>query len=164
MAKFCSKCGNKITVATEKLNSQHTQSCGCYNKERIAETHIKDITGKRFGKLVVLKQSNIKKNRCIYWDCLCDCGNKVCIRGSSLRNGNTQSCGCLESFKGEEIIKSILDKNKYNYQIQYTFSDLIGDKALLRFDFAIIQNNKVKCLIEYQGEQHYFPIELINLL
>lgn len=46
------------------------------------------------------------------------------------------------------------------YQQQYSFSELKGKERLLRFDFAIFNKNKdLKGLIEFQGQQHYFPIE-----
>ena len=56
----------------------------------------KDLTGKRFGRLIVLKLSNTqipKANR--RWDCICDCGNEVTTVGSNLVTGHTKSCGCL---------------------------------------------------------------------
>ena len=56
------------------------------------------IKGQSFGKLVVVKYDSIKK-RLAYWDCKCDCGNMVVIRGASLRSGATRSCGCLRGRK-----------------------------------------------------------------
>lgn len=53
---------------------------------------IVDVTGQKFGKLTVLSEAFRKKN--VYWDCLCECGNKTIVIGSSLRNGHTTSCGC----------------------------------------------------------------------
>lgn len=47
----------------------------------------------------------------------------------------------------------------YNFQWQYTFQDLSGEKKhLLKFDFAVFYNNKI-CLIELDGEQHFKPVE-----
>lgn len=52
-----------------------------------------DITGQRFGKLVVLKRvDNIGKR--IAYLCRCDCGTEKVIRGESLRSGQSRSCGC----------------------------------------------------------------------
>lgn len=56
-----------------------------------------DLTGQRFGSLLVLKRApdtytksgNLKVN----WFCLCDCGKHVTVDGKSLRSGATQSCG-----------------------------------------------------------------------
>jgi len=55
-----------------------------------------DLTGKRFGRLLVMSQSIIYGNRKqIKWDCICDCGNKKTINGESLKNGHSKSCGCF---------------------------------------------------------------------
>ncbi len=54
-----------------------------------------DLTGKRFGKLVAIKPSDRKyMDRSLMWECVCDCGQNPTVLGSSLRNGNTKSCGC----------------------------------------------------------------------
>lgn len=60
-----------------------------------------DITGQRFGRLLVVSFSYMK-NRHAFWNCLCDCGNECQIRGGRLRNGDTKSCGC---FQIEQSIK-----------------------------------------------------------
>ena len=58
-----------------------------------------DLVGQRFGRLVVLERfydiEHQYKNRNARWLCQCDCGNKKVIVGMDLRNGKTQSCGCL---------------------------------------------------------------------
>ena len=57
----------------------------------------KDEIGKRYGRLVVLCFSHVdEKYKLAYWKCKCDCGNIVIIAGSSLRKGNTNSCGCYK--------------------------------------------------------------------
>lgn len=98
------------------------------------------------------------KEHFAYWICKCDCGNEVSVRGDHLRNGTTQSCGCLNS-AGEEKLTSILQKKNINYKTQYTFPDLTGkNDSLLRFDFALLNTKGAPfCLIEYQGQQHYKP-------
>ena len=58
-----------------------------------------DLTGQRFGRLVVLERAeNIIQHRTVY-KCLCDCGNEVIVRSDSLTSGRTQSCGCLQKEK-----------------------------------------------------------------
>lgn len=56
-----------------------------------------DMTGKRVGRLVVLREAKEKytKNESAKWLCRCDCGNEKIISGTSLRAGATQSCGCF---------------------------------------------------------------------
>ena len=54
-----------------------------------------DLTGERFGKLVVLKRHHKDKHRNFYWLCKCDCGNETVVQSNNLKNGNVKSCGCL---------------------------------------------------------------------
>lgn len=55
-----------------------------------------DLTGKRYGRLVVISKSQ-PKNRQTTWLCLCDCGNEKICFGTNLKRGKTQSCGCLRT-------------------------------------------------------------------
>lgn len=73
-----------------------------------------DITGQKFGKLLVIKRmENRKGSNQTYWKCECDCGNFVVISKASLRSGNTKSCGCLHK---EVLCKRTKDLTgmKYN--------------------------------------------------
>lgn len=60
-----------------------------------------DLTGKRFGKLMVVERAEdkISKNgkRSVMWKCTCDCGKETIVHASALRNGSSKSCGCLRS-------------------------------------------------------------------
>lgn len=53
-----------------------------------------DITGQTFGKLTVIECAGKLDGRRYFWKCQCECGNIVTKEGSSLRSGNTKSCGC----------------------------------------------------------------------
>ena len=57
--------------------------------------HLIDLTGQRFGKLVVLERDTSKKAKPTFWICKCDCGNLCSISMNHLRSGQTESCGCL---------------------------------------------------------------------
>ncbi len=57
---------------------------------------LKDISGKRFGKLVAIKVTGRDKKRSAIWLCKCDCGNFVERRLSDLIHGYTRSCGCIK--------------------------------------------------------------------
>lgn len=54
------------------------------------------MSGLRFNRLVVLFQDQTNKGKRIKWTCQCDCGNKVNVDGSKLRNNETKSCGCFQ--------------------------------------------------------------------
>lgn len=62
-----------------------------------------DLTGRRFGRLVVAKKNNLSVRGKAKWDCVCDCGKIVTIRSDSLQGGNTKSCGCLRSDSAREL-------------------------------------------------------------
>jgi hypothetical protein len=57
--------------------------------------HSKDITGKVFGRLTVLSLAGKNNHRVLMWNCICSCGKKTITCGTSLRSGNSKSCGCL---------------------------------------------------------------------
>lgn len=57
---------------------------------------IKDITGQRFGRLVVISKTDQRICRHVVWKCICDCGNECFVPSNSLRLGKKRSCGCLE--------------------------------------------------------------------
>ena len=53
-----------------------------------------DLTGRRFGKLVVTGPSFVRGSSRRITPCACDCGKKVDVRENNLTSGNTSSCGC----------------------------------------------------------------------
>lgn len=67
-----------------------------------------DETGNKYGRLLVLREDPIRKNRRVNWICQCDCGKEVSIDGTHLRSGQTQSCGCLKTEKFVERNKKRL--------------------------------------------------------
>ena len=69
-----------------------------------------NLTGQAFGRLIVLGRDTSKpsgRGKSAYWICQCECGNKVSIRSDKLKEGITQSCGCLS----KEIHSKIFLKN-----------------------------------------------------
>lgn len=57
------------------------------------------MEGKKFNRLTVIRKTDIRQNRKIMWECVCDCGTVLLVQSSNLRNGNTKSCGCLQREK-----------------------------------------------------------------
>ncbi len=92
------ECGNEKIVTSGNLRSGNVRSCGCLAKETAAATGkacIVDLTGQRFGRLVVLEQAEQKRYGETFWLCQCDCGNQTITTSGALRSGNCRSCGCL---------------------------------------------------------------------
>lgn len=155
-------CGDKIIcVPSNYLLSGHKKSCGCLKKEndkKLKPERIRDLSGKRVGRLTVVKLGYRGDNGEYYWECDCDCGSKTFVTSSNLISCHVMSCGCINS-KGEEKIKSILDKNGIKYKKQYYFDDLRNeDDNLLKFDFGILDNNNhLSYLLEFDGSHHFYP-------
>lgn len=55
-----------------------------------------DLTDQKFGRLTVLSLIDKNRWRNTRWLCVCSCGKERVILGKSLRNGDTESCGCLQ--------------------------------------------------------------------
>lgn len=71
-----------------------------------------EMTGKRFGRLVVVKRIE-NSGRRLRWLCRCDCGNEKIVRGSDLRNGHTQSCGCFHKEVVTNTLNNFCNKNPH---------------------------------------------------
>ena len=94
-------CGKETVVRGDHLRNGRISSCGCYHDE----FKLKDETGSRYGRLVVLGRAKSGDHGAL-WRCQCDCGKEVIVRGHALRSGKTHSCGCLNReaiFRGRFI-------------------------------------------------------------
>jgi len=65
---------------------------------------------------------------------------------------------CKNASHGENIIQDWLEANAIEFKRQVSFDDLRYYNTLF-YDFAVFDKDKVKCLIEYDGEQHFKPVE-----
>ncbi len=114
------------------------------------ERKLIDLTGKRFGKLVVLEfdhkqvvaYENGKKRTTYFWKCKCDCGNFVVRSGNSLRGGYTESCGCNKIAKRSETIKR---KKQENIKVNTNWQDLTGKVFSKLFVEELDHTKRVVC-------------------
>lgn len=67
-----------------------------------------DISGEKFGKLIVVKRHSGGKNSS--WLCHCECGNECIVPRPNLRSARTRSCGCTCSPPKGEYDKIILER------------------------------------------------------
>ena len=70
-----------------------------------------DLSGKRFGRLTVIKEANKKRGYNKFYLCKCDCGKYTKVINSSLTNGDTKSCGCLQKETISKIGKENIENN-----------------------------------------------------
>lgn len=122
------------------------------------------IKGMRFGYLTVISDTSFYKynQKSIYFTCQCDCGKIVDVRYDHLKgreNRRTISCGCKSKSSGEVKIEQILKENNIDFKNQYIIKDFSQFAA---FDFAIFNRDKLLGLIEYDGEQHFRPVDFFG--
>lgn len=117
--------------------------------------------GDQYGLLTILGKGIQKK----YVLVQCACGSDPFevrldhLKGQS--HSRTISCGCLAKSSGEIRIQQLLEQEDYNFQTQYRVKD--KDNNIMIFDFVIFndKNQIIQC-IEYDGEQHFKPIEFFG--
>lgn len=123
----------RSTALTRKKNG--TKSCGCARNSEDAKLkaiatrnkYPQDITGLKFGRLTVIKQTEMVSKRqsdngAKLWECRCDCG-KTCYysRYSLITPNGVRSCGCLYYDTRSEISKKYCeyDLDTYSFGIGY---------------------------------------------
>lgn len=119
-------CGNEKDVLAINLARGTTKSCGCLNLEKIKERSFKDLTDKRFGRLVAICVDRTENGK-IYWRCKCDCGKFHVVLSNKLISGNTISCGC---YRKENVLDKIGELNKthgkYNTRLYRIYEQMKG--------------------------------------
>ena len=137
-------CGNiKVIYGTKLRNG--TKDCGCEDKKARNENGqfikgygVKDITGKRFGKLTVIGLDRVI-NRRSYWTVQCDCGNIKTVRGDTLKV--ITSCGC-DKKKQDLINFSVINHHELTYHPVYSIWNAMMQRC---------ENPKFKHYKDYGG-------------
>lgn len=127
------ECGTVREVYYRSLLNGISQSCGCHRSDWMEPM---DLTGERFGKLLVLRRDPGRKdNGNYFWICECDCGNRKSIRGTSLTKENgTRSCGCDQRKVASETGRKTVAENARK-QIERNMS--------YRTNFQVIENESL---------------------
>ncbi len=60
--------------------------------EEVQKFIMSDLTGQRFGNLTVIGPTENRENKCIVWECRCDCGNTEYVQTRYLKDGSTKCC------------------------------------------------------------------------
>ncbi len=148
-------CGTIVDVNGYNLKEGQTTNCGCIRKQTLSEMlKSEEIPkGTEVGLLTVLYENGKHETQNYYvYKCKCKCGREVDVRATYLRRKLVTSCGQCTTSYNNALVESFLLKLPFEYIPEYKFDDLDGFKA---FDFYIPELN---LCIEYDGEQHYYPI------
>ena len=128
-------CGTVKPVIRGSLISGSSRSCGCLVKDKARErigkpwNNRKDLTGQRFGRLVVLgfagtKGSSKGKGEGMRFTCQCDCGNICEVVSGHLKDDVVTSCGCV----AKESYTKIFAKRKQEVNVDNTDLDRLTSK------------------------------------
>ncbi len=145
-------CGNEKIVANYNLCSGGVKSCGCLRRQRPIRNN---LTGKRFGHLVVLKE--LGGNQVL---CHCDCGTEKKFRKSSIVSGLISSCGC----QPEKIpnVKEGQSKKEKEYDTELSSARLSAGKTQQKISDLL--GVSIPVLSQWErGDRHPTPY-LKNLL
>lgn len=83
-----------------------------------------DLTGRKYGRLTVIKHIGKDKYNNAIWECKCSCGNIINTRGSTLRNGKIKSCGCLHKEMTKQLAKNNITHNMSNTRLYRTWQSM----------------------------------------
>lgn len=96
--RACAQCGTLFVAYVSRRQIFCSPACSKAGQK----TALKDMTGQRFGRLVVMERS-AKTRRAAQWLCRCDCGKSAVSNGDNLRRGLAKSCGCIST---ERLVKA----------------------------------------------------------
>jgi hypothetical protein len=162
MWKCLCDCGNETIVYANGLQNGMVQSCGCLRNERVSDANRKDVSGRRFGRLVAIDSFREGTNNWFSWNCLCDCGNTTVVSVTSLLSGHTKSCGCFNRESAANRLRGTNNPN-WNNGISYEpycpkFNNDLKRRIRTFFDYQCIicgkstdENNEELCChhVEY---------------
>lgn len=155
-------CGTIKQVKAASLKSGRSQSCGCLQKDLLANRgpeykgkKIIHLEGQKFGDLEVLELVGLDDRKQAIWRCKCSCGKIINVKAWPLSSGKKTNCGCKTTMsRGENKIRDLLLSNNLFF-IQQASTELNckypDTKISARFDFYV--NNSY--IIEYDGETHF---------
>jgi hypothetical protein len=158
------KCGNHFTTTFYRFLRYKRRQCdSCGRKSTGLKTRNVYDEVKRFIEIdsqsgcKLLTKSIENGNQKLQLECACGRVFEASYN-KFLHRYQRQCKHCSKKISlGEKEIMKYLNNNNITYIYQYKMDDC-RDTNCLPFDFAIFHNNKLYCLIEFQGEQHFRPV------
>jgi hypothetical protein len=136
-AKFCAERLNKNSKTVSKKANKLGLKSNVLKEKRKSSGHVKDISGKICGYLVVESLAFINDKCQSIWNCKCVCGNLKQASSISLRLNKNISCGCKRNKKitercytggkyisGAEFGAYKTNAKRRNHQIDMTLEDV----------------------------------------
>jgi len=147
-----SVCGHVWEITPDKFLMQDRKCPMCYGNNLKTQAQFINEVNDKHGDMYEILGEYINSKTHVLVRCN-TCANEWLVTPDNLLRG--YGCPACNFSKGEIEIQNYLQGKNIDYEIQYIFDDLIGNYQPLRFDFAIIKNDELQLLIEYDGLQHY---------
>lgn len=160
------KCGQEFSIMESNIRKSKLQCEKCWHEQlgkerRLNTTQIQNRIDKKYGKYMfkLVDNPSSRKERV---DIL-HCGCKKIFSVSSIdvlidkRKTHGVKCPyCYGKSVGEQRIAKFLYEYDIDFVTEKTFDGLVSENGVrLRYDFAILKNGVIDCLIEYDGVHHY---------
>lgn len=157
--KVCKGCGKEFTV-NKGTGGYCSNKCYNESKRKSHYEFCKELLEVHKGMIVPLEEykgsDHLLKCKCL------KCGNEIERVARKYVGSYKHGCPyCKNRSHGEEAIAEWLDEYGYEYVRQYTNDELKYFNNLF-YDFAIIENGKPIMFIEYDGEQHFKPVDALG--
>ena len=153
-------CGKERVALGYDLTHGRTVSCGCKNADIVSPLR-QDISGQKFGTLTAI---SINEDRTrpghIFWNCVCDCGEKTVVNIGNLKNGHTKSHkGCrLKSRSynyldltgkrfGRLVVMEIAEK-QYDHETWLCKCDCGNEKIISKRSLLSGSSRSCGCLLD----------------
>lgn len=166
------ECGKEVSIARNDLITGKIKSCGCLYKDnglKTAKRNLKDLTGKKFNKLLVIGLDRIEekiyskgdKRNIYYWKCRCDCGEEVIISGKRLKDGRIKDCKDAKRNETESYTKIGNEFKKENILKEGTRLDYLSSKigkantSGVRGVSFKKDKNKFRARIRFKGKEYH---------
>jgi len=159
------ECNNIFETTWAKFKGRKKYKCNkcSVGEKNTAQTYsykyVKETICNMGCKLISLEYTGIKK----FLDIECKCKRIFSASFSRFKAGQTRCkvCSSKES-KGEYTVRIWLEENNINFVREKVFDGCrnVESKRSLLFDFYL---SKYNIIIEYDGQQHFYPVQFNNI-
>lgn len=157
----CNICNNNFDILAGNLLKHGCPICGVkrrvISRTKTQEDFVKEMN-KQNNNIEIIGKYKTSKD---HIECMCKvCGNIWFATPDSLLGDKGTGCPHCKTYKGEKQISDYLKNHKIIFEEQKKYKDLIGvGGKKLSYDFYLPTENM---FVEYNGEQHYFPIDFFG--
>jgi hypothetical protein len=157
--KHVNNCGYEFEI-TPKIFMYKRLKCPKCKRPSLYKESVHDKLSQKYGNEYVLLDEYVDSTTKMKFQHNTEKCNEIFYRNWNHFYSAERLCPCTRPFsKGEDSVMDFLDSISIEYKKQYTFHDCKGDFKSLPFDFSIFnEDDNIICLIEYDGRQHYEPV------